>query len=192
MTRARLFLPVAVFGLLAAVLYLGFTLRDPNLLPSALVGKPFPAFHLPVLAATQQRATRADLLGEVRLVNVWATWCPTCLAEHGELMRIRDETGLSIVGINYKDDPALALEWLARYGDPYDFNIIDAVGDLGVDLGVYGAPETFLVDADGVIRYKRVGDVNAGIWRDELAPRVEALIGAAVKDRAGDRRGDAP
>ena len=177
MNRARLFLPVVGFALLASVLFLGFTLRDPKLLPSALIDKPFPPFDLPVLARAGERATRDRLLGEVRLVNVWATWCPTCLAEHGELMRIRSETGLSIVGINYKDDPALAGEWLARHGDPYDFNVEDATGDLGVELGVYGAPETFLVDAEGVIRYKRVGDVDKQVWRDELAPRIAALEG---------------
>ena len=188
MTRIKLYLPVGVFGVLALVLFLGFTLRDPKLLPSALIDKPFPAFDLPVLGADGTRAKREDLLGEIRLVNVWATWCPTCLAEHGELMRIGTDTGLSIIGINYKDDPDLALEWLVRHGDPYDFNVEDAMGDLGVDLGVYGAPETFLVDAAGVIRYKRVGDVNPEVWRDEIAPRVAALTGEPVRARAGTGR----
>ena len=178
MNRAKLFVPVAAFGVLAVVLYLGFTLRDPTLLPSALLDKPFPAFDLPVLAGDPgERASRDSLLGEIRLVNVWATWCPTCLAEHGELMRIRAETGLSIIGISYKDDSREAREWLAHYGDPYDFNVVDASGDLGVDLGVYGAPETFLLDAEGFIRYKHVGDVNPGVWQDELAPRIAALQG---------------
>ena len=184
MTRIKLYLPVGLFGVLAVVLFLGFTLRDPKLLPSALIDKPFPAFDLSVLGGAGARASREDLLGQVRLVNVWATWCPTCLAEHGELMRIGAETGLSIVGINYKDDPDLAVEWLERHGDPYDFNVEDAMGDLGVDLGVYGAPETFLVDAGGVIRYKRVGDVNPEIWRDELAPAIAALaVGGSDADR---------
>ena len=175
MNRARLFIPVAVFVVLASFLYLGFTLRDPHELPSALIDKPFPHFDLPKLGAPGTRATRADLAGEARLVNVWATWCPTCLAEHGELVRIADETGLSVVGINYKDDPVAASRWLARYGNPYDFNVVDADGDFGVELGVYGAPETFLVDARGIIRYKRVGDVNREIWQAELRPAVAAL-----------------
>ena len=176
MNRARLFVPVTVFGVLATVLVLGFTLSDPKLLPSALVDKPFPRFDLPLLAGEPgARASQRGLLGEIRLVNVWATWCPTCLAEHGELMRIREETGLSIVGISYKDDSRQARAWLTEYGDPYDYNIVDAHGDLGVDLGVYGAPETFLVDAGGVIRYKHVGDVNPGVWEVELAPRIAAL-----------------
>ena len=174
MSRARLFVPVAVFAVLAAFLYLGFTLRDPHELPSALIDKPFPDFDLPLLGQPGGRAKRAELLGETRLVKVWATWCPTCLAEHGELARIA-ATGLSIVGVNYKDDPVEAGRWLARHGNPYDFNIVDAGGDFGVELGVYGAPETFLVDAEGIIRYKRVGEVNETIWREELQPAIAAL-----------------
>ena len=167
------FLPLALFAALAVLLYAGFSLRDPHLLPSALVGKPFPPFDLPVLGGGN--ATREALLGEPRLVNVWATWCPTCLSEHGQLLRIRAETGLSVLGVNYKDDPAQAKRWLADHGDPYDFNIIDAEGDLGVNLGVYGAPETFLLDASGVVRYKHVGAIDAAVWRDKLAPAWQAL-----------------
>lgn len=174
MSRVRLFTPLAGFAALALVLYLGFSLRDPHLLPSALLDRPFPPFDLPVLGAGDGRATRADLVGEVRLVNVWATWCPTCLAEHDELKRI-GETGLSVVGINYKDDPGDAIAWLARHGDPYAFSVVDADGDLGVDLGVYGAPETFLLDAEGVIRYKHVGAVDETIWHEEIAPAIKAI-----------------
>lgn len=171
---AKRFLPLAVFAALAGVLYLGFTLRDPHLLPSALLNKPFPDFALPRLD-TGEQTSRERLLGEPRLVNVWATWCPTCLAEHGELLRIRAEAGLSIVGVNYKDDVAKALAWLARHGDPYDFSIVDANGDLGLELGVYGAPETFLIDAEGMVRYKHVGAVTTAVWRDELAPALDAM-----------------
>jgi cytochrome c biogenesis protein CcmG/thiol:disulfide interchange protein DsbE len=106
------------------------------------------------------------------LVNVWATWCPTCAAEHDELIRIRESTGLRIVGVNYKDDPAKAVRWLEAYGNPYDLVIQDPDGSLGVELGVYGAPESFLLDAGGTIVYKRVGDINPRIWRDELRPRL--------------------
>ena len=172
--RFRVALPLAVFLPLAGMLYLGFSLRDPHLLPSALLNEPFPDFAAPSLT-TAGRLERSALLGQPRLVNVWATWCPTCLAEHGELLRIRAETGLSIVGINYKDDRAAALAWLARHGDPYDFSIVDRTGDLGVDLGVYGAPETFLVDAAGVIRYKHVGAVTPTVWRDDIEPVLQSL-----------------
>lgn len=170
---AKRFLPLGAFGALAALLYLGFTLRDPHLLPSALVNKPFPEFDLPLLDGG--RANRDRLVGEPRLVNVWATWCPTCLTEHALLLRIRAEAGVSIVGVNYKDDAALARSWLERYGNPYDFNILDGVGDLGVELGVYGAPETFLVDAEGLVRYKHVGAVTDAVWRNELRPALAAV-----------------
>ena len=166
--------PLAIFLPLAVALYAGFSLRDPHLLPSALLNKPFPQFELPRLAM-DERVDRAALVGEPRLVNVWATWCPTCLAEHGELLRIRAQTGLSIVGINYKDERQAALEWLARHGNPYDFTIVDQHGDLGVDLGVYGAPETFLIDAAGVIRYKHVGAVDGDVWRAAIEPAWRAV-----------------
>jgi len=175
MNRARLFVPLALFVLIVGFLYAGFSLEDPHRLPSALVGHPFPQFDLPLLADTNERATTERLVGRTVLVNVWATWCPTCKAEHGELMRIHEETGLPIIGINYKDKPAAARDWLIRYGDPYEFNIVDADGRLGVDLGVYGAPESFLVDRDGTIVYKRVGEVNRRIWHQEMKPLLTQL-----------------
>jgi cytochrome c biogenesis protein CcmG, thiol:disulfide interchange protein DsbE len=175
MSRISLFLPLGVFLALVGLLYAGFSLEDPHRLPSAMVGRAFPAFELPRLDDEQRVATQADLKGRVALVNVWATWCPTCKAEHAELMRIHEETGLPIIGINYKDDPAAARRWLTRYGDPYEFSIIDRDGRLGVELGVYGAPETFVLDRDGVIVHKRVGDVNRRIWDSEIAPLVQEL-----------------
>ena len=185
MSRASLFVPLGAFIVLVALLYAGFYLNDPHDLPSALIGKPFPAFDLPGLTGGDTRFTAADLRGRVVLVNVWATWCPTCRAEHEELLRIRTESGVPIIGINYKDDPDKARLWLQRLGDPYEFNIVDKDGQLGVELGVYGAPETFLVDASGRIVYKRVGEVNRSVWEREIKPRVDALANAA----AGAARG---
>ncbi|MEM7217245.1 MAG: DsbE family thiol:disulfide interchange protein [Pseudomonadota bacterium] len=170
-----LFAPLAIFAAIVIVGRIGFSLGDRAELPSALLNQPFPEFSAPVLSEPQRIVTRAELVGRVQLVNVWATWCPTCLAEHGELARIAETYGLPIVGINYKDDPVKAAAWLRRYGDPYDFHLIDADGQLGVELGVYGAPESFLLDATGRIVYKRVGDVNPRIWRDELQPRLAQL-----------------
>lgn len=180
MTKARalLIVPLAVFVGIVVLLYSGFGLGRADLLPSALVDKPFPEFRLPTLTGEPPSRSQDDLLGEVRLVNVWATWCPTCAAEHDELARIAASTGISIIGVNYKDDPDAARLWLAQRGDPYLFHIVDASGDLGVDLGVYGAPETFVVDADGVIRFKQVGAVTAETWRDRVAPAVAALQAA--------------
>ena len=177
MNRASLFVPLVVFVLLCALLYFGFALEDPHRLPSALVGQPFPSFDLPVLDDEAVRADEAVFDGRVSLVNVWATWCPTCKAEHDELMRIHMETGLPIIGINYKDSPAAARRWLNQYGNPYELNIIDADGRLGIDLGVYGAPESFVVDTDGTIVYKRVGDVNRRIWEEDIAPLIASLTG---------------
>ena len=183
MSRASLFVPLAAFVVIAGLLYAGFSLNDPHVLPSALIGKPFPAFDLPALGAggdSTQRYSATDVRGPA-LVNVWATWCPTCRAEHEELLRIHRETGLPIIGVNYKDDPAQARDWLQRLGNPYAFNIVDATGSLGVDLGVYGAPETFLVDASGTIVYKRVGDVNRVVWEREIKPRIDALKAEAAR-----------
>lgn len=176
MSRAKLFVPLAVFSLVVGVGYAGFSLNDPHELPSALLHKPFPDFQAPLLEDPGRTVSRDDLLGSPVLVNVWATWCPTCAAEHGELLRIRETTGLRIVGVNYKDEPAKARQWLEAYGDPYDMVIQDPDGSLGVELGVYGAPETFLLDRTGTIVYKRVGDINPRVWRDELGPLVGQLL----------------
>ena len=172
MNRASLFIPLGLFCLIMFVGYVGFSLDDRHELPSALLGKPFPEFEAPMLYDPEQRVSNENLLGRPTLVNVWATWCPTCKAEHAELMAIAASTDVRLVGVNYKDSIPKAIRWLADYGDPYDFVIVDANGALGVELGVYGAPETFLLDANGNIVYKRVGDVNPRIWRDELAPRL--------------------
>lgn len=174
MSRASLFVPLGVFALVVAIGYVGFSLEDPHRLPSALLGKPFPEFEAPLLDEPRT-VSRRDLLGEPVLVNVWATWCPTCKAEHDELLRIGAETGLTIVGVNYKDDPDKARQWLAAYGNPYRMVIQDPDGSLGVELGVYGAPESFLLDEHGTIVYKRVGDINERIWREELGPLVGQL-----------------
>jgi cytochrome c biogenesis protein CcmG/thiol:disulfide interchange protein DsbE len=173
--RASLFVPLGIFALIVLLGYLGFRLEDPHRLPSALLDKPFPEFNATVLGAPERQVTREDLLGAPVLVNVWATWCPTCKAEHDELMRIDELTDLRIVGVNYKDDAAKAMRWLAVYGDPYEFVLEDADGLLGVELGVYGAPESFLLDATGRIVYKRVGEINPRVWRDEIAPLLDVL-----------------
>jgi cytochrome c biogenesis protein CcmG/thiol:disulfide interchange protein DsbE len=175
MNRAGLFIPLGVFCLIMLVGYVGFSLDDRHELPSALLGQPFPEFEAVTLYDQQRSIARADLLGQPVLVNVWATWCPTCKAEHAELMRIAATTNVRLVGVNYKDVSSKAIRWLADYGDPYDVVIVDQDGALGVELGVYGAPETFLLDAQGNVVYKRVGDVNERIWRDELAPRLAQM-----------------
>lgn len=174
MSRVWLVVPLLTFVVVAVFLFEGFGLKDPHVLPSALIDRPFPDFRLPALGEPRE-LTRDDLLGRVTLVNVWATWCPTCAAEHEALKRIAAQHDVPIVGINYKDDVDKAKRWLERLGNPYVVNVVDADGRLGIDLGVYGAPESFLVDADGIIRYKRVGEVDESVWEQEIAPVVRRL-----------------
>lgn len=184
MSRASLFIPLTVFVLLAVVLYAGFGLNDAHVLPSALLNKPFPKFSLPRLDASTsplpaQQVSEAAVKGSVHLVNVWGTWCPTCAAEHPTLMRLAQEEGMAIIGVDYKDDAEAARAWLQQRGNPYTITVVDAEGTLGLDLGVYGAPETFLVDAAGVIRFKWVGDMNERVWREQFKPRLAAIRSAS-------------
>lgn len=162
MRRFILFIPLVIFIGMGAFLWKGLAL-DPTELPSALLDKPLPAFELPSLLDPERQVTEADLKGEVALVNVWATWCPSCKEEHAQLNRIKAE-GYKVIGINYKDDREKADIWLKKYLNPYAFNIFDDKGSLGLDLGVYGAPETYVIDAEGIIRYKHVGVVDQRVW----------------------------
>ncbi len=168
MGRLKLFIPFAAFLVLAFLLYQGLQ-KDPNELPSALIGKPVPNFALPSLADPAKTLTAEDFKGKPYLLNVWATWCPSCKEEHPYLLKLA-QMGIPIVGLNYKDDEEAARQLLKAMQDPYVVNIADKEGTLGLDLGVYGAPETFVVDADGIIRYKLVGVVTEAIWAETLAP----------------------
>lgn len=167
MARFKLFLPLAIFFLMALVLYMSLG-KDPSHLPSALIDKPVPEFSLPSLAAPEKAISHSDIEGPC-LINVWATWCPSCRIEHPYLLKLAAQ-GVKIYGLNYKDEAAAAQTMLKRTGNPYIANIFDAEGVLGLDLGVYGAPETFVVDAEGVIRYKHVGVVNEDVWKKHIAP----------------------
>jgi|TARA_Y100000310_G_scaffold339918_1_gene434104 cytochrome c biogenesis protein CcmG/thiol:disulfide interchange protein DsbE len=172
MNKAALYIPLAAFLLLAVVLAAGFFLEDPHHLPSELVGKPLPQFQLADVNDSKRSVTTEDLLGEVTLLNVWATWCPSCVAEHQQLLKIASEDLVRLVGVNYNDDVAKARQWLRRLGDPYWVSVADTRGTLGIDLGVYGAPETFLMDANGVIHFRHVGAVTDQIWQETLRPMV--------------------
>ena len=174
MKRLRLFIPLGVFLVLAAFLMRGLQL-DPQALPSALIDRPLPEFSLPALGR-EETLTRASVTGEVALFNVWATWCPSCRVEHPFLTQLAAR-GVPIYGINYKDEDGPALAWLAELGDGYRINIVDAEGSLGLDLGVYGAPETYVVDGNGVIRYRHVGVVDERVWAQTLEPIIRQLKG---------------
>ncbi|WP_297199147.1 DsbE family thiol:disulfide interchange protein [uncultured Pluralibacter sp.] len=174
MNRKLLFIPLALFLVLALAL-MWQLMRNadgdrPTDLESALVGKPLPVFNLASLDNPDEKLGRDALLnGRPFLLNVWATWCPTCRAEHQYLNGLTAQ-GVRIVGMNYKDNRQKAVTWLKTLGNPYALSLFDGSGMLGLDLGVYGAPETFLIDGKGIIRYRHAGEMNAQIWQQELLP----------------------
>lgn len=174
MDRLKLFLPVIVFFVLAVVFYSMLSKDyDPQDLPSALLGKQVPSFRLPDLH-TGEMLTENDLPKQAYLLNVWATWCISCRVEHPFLNKLKQQ-GVVIVGLDYKDDKVKALKWLKDLHDPYTQVIFDEKGTMGLDLGVYGAPETFLVDEDGTIHYKHVGVVDTKFWQETLQPLYNSL-----------------
>ena len=172
----RFVIPVLVLVALIAVLVAGLG-RDPGYVPSPLVGRPAPEFSLPRLDDPTRSLARADLLGDVSLVNVWATWCVGCRQEHSVLLQLARTGGVRIFGLNWKDDTALAQRWLAELGDPYTSVAVDQDGRVAIDWGVYGAPETFLLDASGTIIYKHIAPLTQEIWDAEFVPRIRKARG---------------
>jgi cytochrome c biogenesis protein CcmG, thiol:disulfide interchange protein DsbE len=150
--------------------------RDPHQLPSALINKPVPEFAYPDLLKPEQKITNKIFLGHVSLLNVWATWCITCHAEHPVLMDMALSNEVKLYGLNYKDDLSAAIDWLRQYGNPYSAIIFDNKGTLAIDFGVYGTPETFVIDAKGIIRDKYIGAISPEVWRDKIEPEVKALL----------------
>jgi cytochrome c biogenesis protein CcmG/thiol:disulfide interchange protein DsbE len=177
-SRLKLFLPLIAFVALAAVFF-GVERRVlngeylPTDLPSALVNKPLPDFSLPRLD-TGELITKSHITGEMFLLNVWATWCPTCHYEHPFLIQLA-ERGIKIYSVDYKDKADAAKQWLLQKGNPYQATIFDAAGTLGLDLGVTGAPETYLVDAQGVVRLRYQGALDQQIWDREFVPKITEL-----------------
>jgi cytochrome c biogenesis protein CcmG, thiol:disulfide interchange protein DsbE len=172
----RYLLPLGVFIALLLLLGAGLGL-NPRLVPSPLVGKDLPEFTLEQLRAPDQTLSRADLTGKVSLLNAWATWCVECRREHPVLVDIAKQGAVPVYGLNYKDQRAEALTWLERLGDPYIASGFDANGRVGIDLGVYGLPETFLVDAQGVIVHKHIGPISNEIWQRDFVPVIQRLQG---------------
>lgn len=172
MKRLVLFLPVVLVIVLGVVLFAGIG-KDPTHLDSALIGKPVPAFTLSDLAEADKQLDTEVFRGQVSLLNVWGTWCPACRDEHDDLVWLAEEKGVRIIGLNYKDKREDALKWLDRLGNPYALTIYDPKGTLGFDLGVYGAPETYVIDAEGVVRHRHVGVVNEKVWQEDLEPLVK-------------------
>lgn len=174
MKRFLLFLPLLIAVVLGVVLFAGIG-KDPTKLESALIGKPVPAFSLKDLNTPETQLNETLFKGKVQLLNVWGTWCPACRDEHDDLMWLAEDEGVSIVGLNYKDNRDDALVWLDRLGNPYSTSIYDPRGTLGFDLGVYGAPETFVIDEQGVVRYRHVGVVNEEVWQEILLPVINDI-----------------
>jgi cytochrome c biogenesis protein CcmG/thiol:disulfide interchange protein DsbE len=171
MKRLMLFVPVVLVVILGVVLFAGIG-KDPNHLESVLIGKSVPAFSLVALKKPDQSLDTSVFQGEVSLLNVWGTWCPACRDEHDDLVWLARERGIPIIGLNYKDKRDAALAWLDSLGDPYRLNIYDPEGKLGFDLGVYGAPETYVIDRNGIVRYRHVGPVTEKVWQQDLEPVV--------------------
>lgn len=176
MNRFKAFLPLVIFVALGALLYAGLTLR-PREIPSALVGRPVPEFILPALEPHQGFATADLKKGQVTLVNVFATWCVPCVAEHPYLIALQEKHGLTIYGINYKDKPDAAVAWLERLGNPYARVGQDPFGRVGIEWGVYGVPETYVVAGDGRIVYKHIGPIHAFDIDEKILPAVRAAQG---------------
>ncbi len=171
MKRFWFLIPLAAFLALATILAVGLK-RDPREVPSPLIGKPAPGFALPRLDDPSKTIRLEDLRGKVWILNVWASWCVACRVEHPLLMEFAKKGLAPLYGLDYKDERADATAWLARFGNPYDASLVDADGRVGIDFGVYGVPETFVIDRDGIIRLKHIGPLTP----DVLATKIEPLL----------------
>lgn len=172
----RYLIPLGIFIVLVGFLAVGLQL-NPREVPSPLIDKPAPPFTLPQLADPQRQLSQKDLLGQVWVLNVWASWCVSCREEHPVLVDLSKAKVVALYGLNYKDKRSEALAWLKQFGDPYAQSIMDTDGRIGIDYGVYGVPETYVIDKQGVIRYKRIGPVTREILDAKILPLVRKLQG---------------
>lgn len=170
----RYALPLVLFAALVVFLWKGLSLK-PREIPSPLVDKPVPQFLLPQLHAPDKKLSANDLKGQVWLLNVWASWCVSCRVEHPLLVQLEKSGLVPIYGLNWKDPHNDAVAWLNKFGDPYKASLADIDGRVAIDFGVYGAPETFVIDKQGIIRHKHVGPLSAESMRDTILPLVEKL-----------------
>jgi cytochrome c biogenesis protein CcmG/thiol:disulfide interchange protein DsbE len=172
--RWQFLAPLALFAVLLGFLAVGLNL-NPREVPSPLIGKPAPAFELARLDDPTQRITHADLKGQVWILNVWASWCVACRQEHPLLVDFAKRNPVPLYGLNYKDKRDDAIRWLTNFGNPYTRSLSDTDGLVGIDFGVYGVPETFVIDKQGVIRMKHIGPVTPEVLRDDIIPLVRKL-----------------
>ncbi|MEA3194911.1 MAG: cytochrome c biosis protein CcmG, thiol:disulfide interchange protein DsbE [Betaproteobacteria bacterium] len=166
---------LGAFVALLVLLAVGLRL-DPREVPSPLIGKPAPAFELPLLSAPDKTFSQKDMLGRVWVLNVWASWCAPCLVEHPQITRL-SAAAVPVVGLNYKDERKDAIPWLTRNGNPFVASVFDGAGRIALDYGVYGVPETYVIDRQGVIRYKRIGPVTPEILKEKIEPLLRELNG---------------
>ena len=174
MRGLRFAIPLALFALLVFFLWRGLSL-DPREVPSPLIGKPAPRFALARLDDAATTIRRDDLLGKVWVLNVWASWCAACRDEHPALLQFAKTKQVPLIGLNYKDQRPEGLAWLARFGNPYEASLFDADGRVGIDFGVYGVPETFVIDKRGVVRFKHVGALTPELIETRLRPLLKEL-----------------
>ena len=170
----RYLLPLGIFVLLVLLLGVGLSL-NPREVPSPLIGKPAPQFQLPQLHDPAKTFAPNELLGKVWVLNVWASWCAGCRDEHPVVADFAKSGLAPVFGLNYKDQREDAIAWLKRFGDPYQVSLVDTDGRVGIDYGVYGVPETYVIDKQGVIRYKRIGPVTPDILQKKIIPLVQEL-----------------
>jgi len=170
----KFIVPFAIFVALLGFLFVGLGL-NPREVPSPFIGKPAPAFELAQLHAPERRFAHKDMAGKVWMLNVWASWCVACRQEHPLLVELAKRKTLPIVGLNYKDEPGDAKAWLKQFGDPYALSVIDRDGRVGIDYGVYGVPETFVIDRQGVIRHKHIGPITPDALEKKILPLVRDL-----------------
>ena len=176
MRALKFLIPLAIFVAIAVFFYRGLSL-DPRKLPSPLIDKPAPAFTLPQLHSQAETWSPEKMRGQVWMLNVWGSWCAACVQEHPLLNQLSAGKVVPIVGLAWKDKPEDSIRWLQRYGDPFTMIVFDLKGGTGIDYGVYGAPETFVIDKRGIIRHKQVGPFTPEIIRDELMPLLDRLNG---------------
>ena len=172
--RLRLLLPLLLFLVLAVFLAVGLT-RDPRKLPSTMIDKPAPAFRIPQVHALDKTFSPEDMKGQVWMLNVWASWCTACRVEHPLLVEIARSNALPLVGLDYKDQAEDAVRFLQQQGNPYTLSALDADGRVGIDYGMYGVPETFIIDKQGRIRHKQIGPITPEALRDEILPLIAQL-----------------
>jgi cytochrome c biogenesis protein CcmG/thiol:disulfide interchange protein DsbE len=181
MLKLKFIVPLLLFVALGAFLFVGLY-RDPRYVPSPLIGKPAPEFTLPSLQDANYPVSSKELIGQPWVLNVWGTWCAGCRQEHDTLLMIARQNAAPLVGLNWKDDNALAQQWLSQLGNPYAVVAEDREGRTAINWGVYGAPETFLIGPDGIVLYKHIAPMTLEVWNKEFLPRIEA-----ARAQAGSR-----